>query len=92
MATTKDQIEHWVRSAVDRATHLIVVCDTYDYSDYPIVILPEQDFWKIHDSHHGQNMQRVMEVYDLSLPISPQLDEHRANHCPPREVNKEPQS
>ena len=46
-------------------THMLMVCDTFDY---------------LYDKHNGLNMQRVMEVYNLALPIEDQLREQRAMH------------
>ena len=85
MMTTADQIRGWLQLAMGQdATHVIVVCDDFDHSDYPVIVGPEEDFWELYDSHNGKNMQRVMEVYDLSLDIETQLAEVRAKHYPPR--------
>jgi len=44
MRTSKDDIRDWFKSGVrQEATHLIVICDTFDYTDYPVYILPGQD-------------------------------------------------
>lgn len=58
------------------ATHMIVVCDTYDWEDYPVYVSPDQDVHKIAAGHNG-NMQRVMEVYKLSMDMNAQLNQHR---------------
>lgn len=79
MATTKADIEGWLVSAKEeKATHLIVVCDSFDYEDYPVYVLKGQDVRKVVESYHGKNMQRVMEVYNLSKPLKAQLAEERA--------------
>lgn len=37
MAASLDDIKRWVNSAKERnCTHLIVVCDSYDFNDYPV--------------------------------------------------------
>jgi hypothetical protein len=83
--TSRAEIAVWFNSGVRHgATHLIVVCDTYDWSDYPVYVGPDEDFWERHDGHNGTNMQQVMEVYDLSMDMESQLAEHRAFHYPPR--------
>ena len=44
MATTKDTITRWFNEACNRkASHLIIVTDTFDYDDYPVFVMPEED-------------------------------------------------
>ena len=79
MGTTRDDIRSWLqRAKSEGATHVIVVCDTYDHEDYPVEVKPGEDVRKKFDEYNGKNMQRVMEVYNLSLDIDKQLLEHRA--------------
>lgn len=78
-ASRQDIIEWFARGLEDGATHMIVVCDTYDYEDYPVYVLPGQSVREIEDKQRG-NMQRVMEVYALHLGLNMQLNEHRAFH------------
>lgn len=79
MGTTQQDIRGWIeRGKQQNATHLIVVCDTFDHEDYPVFVSPEEN---IHDriSHYdGKNMQSIMEVYNLNQDIEKQLNEHRA--------------
>ncbi|TSC59680.1 MAG: hypothetical protein LiPW15_700 [Parcubacteria group bacterium LiPW_15] len=61
MATTKTTIARWLNQAKkDGATHLIVVCDTFDHEDYPVSVLPGKDVRKVYAEYDGKNMQRVM--------------------------------
>lgn len=81
MATAQDEIRRWLAAAAkENATHLIVVCDTFDHSDYPVSVLPGQDVRTEYDKYDSKNMQRVMEVYALHLSIEDQLNERRAFH------------
>jgi hypothetical protein len=79
--TTRQTIEDWLKRADSKnATHVIVVCDSFDHEDYPVFVAQGED---IHARiAHFQNapMQRVMEVYNMSLPIADQLAEYRAYH------------
>lgn len=85
MAATREEIQNWLIEAKQSgARWLIVVCDSYDYEDYPVAINPNEDFWKRYDEYDGRNMQRIMEVYDLNVDLKSQLSETRSNHCPPR--------
>lgn len=77
--TTQDDIRGWIaRGKKEKATHLIVVCDTFDYEDYPVFVKKGDDAHAVAGRYSGQNRQRVMEVYNLSKPIEPQLNETRS--------------
>lgn len=79
MAATKQDIRGWFEKGIENgATHLIVVCDTYDHDDYPVYVEPSEDVRKRHADFNGKNMQKVMEVYNLSQNMEEQLNEHRA--------------
>lgn len=81
MATSREDIRQWLlRAQKSGASHVIVVCDTYDHEDYPINVMPDQNVHTIHDQYNGPNMQRVMEVYNFSLDIEAQLSENRAKN------------
>lgn len=83
MSTTQDTIRDWLRRAKeDNCTHMLVVCDTFDYNDYPVFCESKEECLEQHKEHHLKNMQRVMEVYDLSIDIESQLKEVRAKHLP----------
>jgi hypothetical protein len=79
MATSVEEIKEWIDRGIRQgATHMIVVCDTFDHEDYPVFIKPTENVVTKHAEFDGKNMQRVMEVYNLKKPIDPQLKEHRA--------------
>lgn len=79
--TTQDEIRSWLKTGLrDGATHTLIVCDTFDHSDYPVHVLPGQDVREVYKKHHNENMQRVMEVYSHKLDHETQLAEHRAHH------------
>ena len=79
MATTQQDIREWFERGVEQgATHMIVVCDTFDYEDYPVYVPPDKIPQVVYEEYQGKNMQRVMEVYDLSEDMEAQLKQHRA--------------
>lgn len=91
MATTQFEIRGWLkRGKKFGATHVIVVCDTYDWEDYPVYVfkdaVPKDAYGhvgsarKIYEEFSGKGMQKVMEVYSLNRDIESQLAEHRAFH------------
>ena len=83
MAATKDEISSWFdRGVAQKATHLIVVCDTYDHDDYPCFANGDADVIEKHGYYDGKNMQRVMEVYDLRADKVEQMNERCAMRLP----------
>lgn len=79
MAATRDDIEGWlVRGKREGATHVIVVCDTFDWDDYPVYVQSGEQVQEKMEEYNGKNMQKIMEVYNLSLDIETQLKERRA--------------
>lgn len=74
MAATKQDISGWFDVGVAQgSTHLLVVCDTYDWEDYPVYAKDDDDARKQYQKFHHSNMQKVMEVYDLKKPMAPQM-------------------
>jgi len=90
MGTSQAEIRNWLKDAKKKdATHVVVVCDTFDWEDYHIDVYPvgkkvySYDYDDVNmaiKSHNGVNMQKVMEVYNLSMDLEKQLNEHRAYH------------
>ncbi|KKM21264.1 hypothetical protein LCGC14_1637080, partial [marine sediment metagenome] len=74
--TTREDIYNWLTCEDDRRkphhTHMLVVVDTFDYGDYPVFT---DSVHEAISKYHGSNMQRVMEVYNLSMDIDEQLNE-----------------
>lgn len=78
MATTRQDIIGWFKRGKDQgATHMIIVCDTYDWEDYPVYVMPDEDVHKKHSQYSGPNMQKVMEVYNLQKDMDSQMKQHR---------------
>jgi hypothetical protein len=57
-----------------------VISDSFSYEYHPAYVQKGQDPRKIEQEYSGREMTGVMEVYDLSLPKDPQLNETRARH------------
>lgn len=82
MATTKEQISKWFDNAKSEGwDFLFIVCDTFSYEDYPVGV-KIQEYETKYKEFHDRNMQKIMEVYDLSLNKESQINEHRAFHHP----------
>jgi hypothetical protein len=68
MAATKADLVRWVKEAAKKknVTHVVIVCDTFDYEDYPVEVLKGQDVREVAKANNGPNMTRLMEVYSLT--------------------------
>jgi len=82
MATTRKDISEWFdEGKKQKATHMIVVCDTFDHEDFPVYVKKDEDVRKrVLEYSDSNKMSRVMEVYSLKMPKQAQLDEERAFH------------
>ena len=73
MATTAQELREWFSLGVKiGATHMIVVCDTFEWEDYSSYVMHNEDVVQMAQQRHGKNMQKVMEVYNLSKPFDAQ--------------------
>lgn len=79
MTTLRADIKKWLEEAKRvNATHMIVVCDKFDWSDYPIFVMKGEDVRQVVAEYDNKNMQKVMEVYNLSMDIDKQLEQPMA--------------
>ena len=85
MAVSKDDIRRWFKEGQkEKATHMIVVVDTFDYGDFPVYVKPGQDVREVEKAHNDlDKMLKVMEVYNLTLDMEAQMAEHRSFHREP---------
>ena len=82
--TTRLDLKRWFDDGVkQKATHMIVAVDSFDYGDYPVYVLPDDDIHEKLTAVRMAPMQRIMEVYDLSMDREQQLNEHRVYNHPP---------
>ena len=81
MAASQGDIRGWIaRARSEGATHMIVVCDSFDHDDYPVLVKPGEDAREVASRYDGKNMQCIMEVYSMALDTEGQLQERRAFH------------
>jgi len=79
MTATREDISNWFDEGVAKgATHMVIICDTYDYDDFPRYVMPGED--PRHVAGKMGDMQRLMEVYALHLPKEMQMAERRSFH------------
>lgn len=72
----------WFKGGVKKgATHMFIVCDTYNGEYYPVYVMPKENVREKYKKYYrNANLQKVMEVYSLKRNMESQLNEHRAFH------------
>jgi hypothetical protein len=78
MRTTQADIRAWLTRTPKSATHMLVVCDTFSYEDYPVFVDASESVHEVAMKNNGPNMTRLMEVYNLSMDIETQLAQDRS--------------
>lgn len=86
MAATLNNIKSWINTRPEGTTHMVVMCDTFDWEDYPMYY-PNQyrsDMSLeelIADSSKGGG-NKLMEVYSFTgkYSLEDQFGEYRARH------------
>jgi len=72
-----DDIKEWLNIGIAlKSTHVVVFCDQFAGTFYPEYVSKDDDVSTYVDD--PDSMQKVMEVYDLSKPLEPQLAQFRA--------------
>lgn len=80
MGTTVQMLREWFDEGVEeKATHMIIVCDTFDYEDYPVFVKQSENVRTVAAGYNGQTMQRIMEVYDLRMNKESQFASGKRN-------------
>lgn len=82
MAAGINEIRQWLRLLYEnpKYTHMIVVCDEFDWDDYPVYVSSNEDVHEREQHYREASMQRVMEVYSANVDMETQLGEMRAFH------------
>jgi hypothetical protein len=52
-----------------KVTHQLIVCDTYDYEDYIVIVHEGEDLEAKKVRYNGVNMQRIHEVRTFDPPV-----------------------
>lgn len=79
MAASYEEIKTWFQEGAKdpKNTHMIIVCDTFDYDDYPVYVKKTEDVHEVEEARNRKSMQRVMEVYNLQNDMEEQLSRSR---------------
>lgn len=66
MGATEEELEQWKQEGRRKgATHIISVCDLFEYEDYPVYILPGDNIEDVKQNYDYVNMQKINEVIPL---------------------------
>jgi len=77
MAASIQNIRDWFREGVANGKdYMVIVCDTYDYEDYPL-FCSESTLSQLLHSYREADMQIIMEIYDLRKDIAAQISKER---------------
>ncbi len=80
MAASREDIAKWFdRGVAEGKSHMAVVCDTFDWEDYPVYFSSGMDA----RAFIPGSMQKLMEVYALHMPKTEQMNERRSFHYEP---------
>lgn len=84
--TTRDDIRRWLAEVRpgSSARWMLVLCDTFDNTDFPFYCDTPADVWAKIDECGDRNMLRLMECYDLSANLEVQISQSRVRNMPPR--------
>ena len=76
MAASRDEISEWFDEGakIPENTHMLVVCDEFDWEDYPIYISADDDARTKRNEYDEKPMSKVMECYNLKKAKRPQMD------------------
>lgn len=59
--------ERWVNEAREKgATHVLDICDSWDYDHYPVFVMPDESVNEVKDKYNGKDMQSVYSTYEVS--------------------------
>lgn len=70
MAATKEDIRSWLKRGKESgATHMIVVCDTYDHEDYPVYVMPDENVRTKSEQFNGKNIEKELRVLEVAIGL-----------------------
>lgn len=76
--TTMEEVSNWFDYGKHKsATHMIVVCDQFDHTDFPVFVTATENVREVEQKWQKTEGHRVMEVYNLSKDKKEQLSRHR---------------
>lgn len=68
---TQSNIREWIKIGKNKSgcTHVIVVHDAFNDENYPVFVMNNESAQSIRNRYNSRELERVVEIYDLSLNI-----------------------
>ena len=68
MSEMTDNQKRWKKQALNEKgniTHVLDVCDSWDYSHYPVFVKDTESVSEVQDKYNGKDMQSVYGTYEI---------------------------
>ena len=76
--TSRETIMGWLTEGLGKSnSHMIVVCDTFDWDDHPVYVKEGEDILE-RIGEYNKDMQKIEEIYNYKLDLMEQIKEIRA--------------
>ena len=67
MAATREDVNRWIEHAIkEKYKYIISVCDTFDYGDYPVYCVDENELKEEYSKYNRINMQKINEIIRIN--------------------------
>lgn len=67
MTATRSDVDRWIKDAKKKKARFIIsVCDTWDYDDFPVYVMPNENLEEKKKSYNGVNMHTINEVIRIN--------------------------
>ena len=77
IASREDIKRYLEKGKKNGAKYMLMVCDTFDYEDYPVYVKENEKLVDVINKYDGKNMQEIQEIYNLEIDIDEQLNKDR---------------
>ncbi|MFW6243090.1 MAG: hypothetical protein ACOC2W_02930 [bacterium] len=68
MAATRQDIDRWIKTAKENNDkYILSVCDTYEYSDYPVYFKTIDELLEKYNDYDFIDMQKVNEIIRINI-------------------------
>lgn len=70
MSDMSNNMKRWVAEAKEKgATHVLDVCDSFDYEHYPVYVMPNEKVSEVASKYNAKDMQSVYGTYNIEENI-----------------------
>ena len=67
MSPEQENLKRWLKEGIKiNATHIIDVCDTFDYTHYPVYVMEDEDLEVIKRKYDTLRLQKIGNTYLIS--------------------------